>query len=64
MHACGHDGHTAMGLAVAELLAEMKDSLNGTIRLIFQPGEEGVREPELWFPLVPWIMWIIFLGSI
>ena len=43
MHACGHDGHTAMGLAVAELLAEMKDSLNGTIRLIFQPGEEGVR---------------------
>lgn len=43
MHACGHDGHTAMGLAVAELLAEMKDSFNGTIRLIFQPGEEGVR---------------------
>lgn len=43
MHACGHDGHTAMGLAVAEILAEMKDDLKGTIRLIFQPGEEGVR---------------------
>lgn len=43
MHACGHDAHVAMGLAVAEILAELKDSLNGSIRMIFQPGEEGSR---------------------
>lgn len=43
MHACGHDGHTAVGLAVAELLAERKDSLAGTLKLVFQPAEEGVR---------------------
>ena len=43
MHACGHDGHTSVGLAVAEVLAGMKDQLAGTIKLIFQPAEEGVR---------------------
>ncbi|WP_200792926.1 amidohydrolase [Bacillus massilinigeriensis] len=43
MHACGHDGHAAIGLGIAEILAGMKDQLKGTIRLIFQPGEEGVR---------------------
>lgn len=43
MHACGHDGHAAMGLAVAEVLVQMKDQLKGTIRLIFEPGEEGSR---------------------
>lgn len=43
MHACGHDGHTAIGLGVATLLAEMKDQLRGTIKLLFQPAEEGVR---------------------
>ncbi|MCL6572030.1 MAG: amidohydrolase, partial [Bacillus sp. (in: Bacteria)] len=43
MHACGHDGHAAIGLGVAEILAGVKDKLKGTIRLIFQPGEEGVR---------------------
>ncbi|HEY1857301.1 amidohydrolase [Acidocella sp.] len=43
MHACGHDGHTAIGLAVAEVLSGMKENLRGTVKLIFQPGEEGGR---------------------
>lgn len=43
MHACGHDGHIAIGLGLAETLAKFKSSLKGTIRFIFQPAEEGVR---------------------
>lgn len=43
MHACGHDAHTSVGLGVAELLAELKDELAGTVKLIFQPAEEGTR---------------------
>ncbi len=43
MHACGHDGHVASALAVAEVLAGMKDELKGSIRIIFQAAEEGVR---------------------
>ncbi|MDR2324882.1 MAG: amidohydrolase [Acidovorax sp.] len=41
MHACGHDGHTAMLLAAAQYLAAHRDSLEGTVYLIFQPAEEG-----------------------
>lgn len=41
MHACGHDGHTAILLGVAEVLANMKDDIQGCIMLIFQPAEEG-----------------------
>jgi amidohydrolase len=40
MHACGHDGHTAMLLAAAKYLAETRP-FDGTVHLIFQPGEEG-----------------------
>ncbi len=43
MHACGHDGHTAIGLGLASLLMQNKDALNGVFKLIFQPAEEGTR---------------------
>ncbi|QOR35940.1 amidohydrolase [Clostridium sp. 'deep sea'] len=43
MHSCGHDGHASIGMGVAVVLAELKDSLKGTVKLVFQPAEEGVR---------------------
>lgn len=46
MHACGHDGHTAMLMGVAEILSEMKDQLKGTVVFIFQPAEEGAPVGE------------------
>jgi amidohydrolase len=42
MHACGHDGHTAIGLTVARLLNEERRRLAGTVKLVFQPAEEGL----------------------
>lgn len=42
-HACGHDGHMALGLTLAEELAKKKKSLAGKYIFIFQPAEEGVR---------------------
>ena len=42
MHACGHDGHATIGLGVAKLVAEHKDEMAGTLKICFQPGEEGV----------------------
>jgi amidohydrolase len=41
MHACGHDAHTAIGLAVAERLAARRDRWGGTVKYVFQPAEEG-----------------------
>jgi amidohydrolase len=41
MHACGHDAHTAILMATAEVLTAMKDKLPGSVKFIFQPAEEG-----------------------
>jgi amidohydrolase len=46
MHACGHDGHTAIGLTVAKMLEAHKDELGGTVKLVFQPAEEGLGGAE------------------
>jgi amidohydrolase len=42
-HACGHDGHTAILMGTAALLARHRDAFDGNVRLLFQPAEEGVR---------------------
>ncbi|MDO4619048.1 MAG: amidohydrolase [Lachnospiraceae bacterium] len=44
MHACGHDTHISILLAAAEILNEMKEELNVTVRLIFQPAEEYIAD--------------------
>ncbi|MFV3074702.1 amidohydrolase [Niveispirillum fermenti] len=46
MHACGHDGHTAILMGVAELLAKRRGQLRGTVKFIFQPAEEGAPAGE------------------
>jgi aminobenzoyl-glutamate utilization protein A len=43
MHACGHDGHTAIGLGVASLVPTLAQNWRGKLKLIFQPAEEGCR---------------------
>ena len=45
-HACGHDIHTAVQLGVASVLAELRDEIPGTVKLIFQPAEEGAPPGE------------------
>ncbi|MDG1277594.1 MAG: amidohydrolase [Algoriphagus sp.] len=47
MHACGHDSHMAILMGVAEVLAGMKDQLQGSVKFIFQPAEEGVYDGSL-----------------
>lgn len=46
MHACGHDGHVAVGLTVARLLDQWRDKMRGTVKLVFQPAEEGAGGAE------------------
>ena len=46
MHACGHDIHIAVLLGTAKILAEMKNDINGTVKFIFQPAEEGPPKGE------------------
>ena len=41
MHACGHDGHTAVALGTAYYLQSIRDNFTGTVKIIFQPAEEG-----------------------
>jgi len=44
MHACGHDTHVAILMGVAEVLSSMREEIQGTVKFIFQPAEEGIHE--------------------
>lgn len=46
MHACGHDGHVAVGLTVARMLNRHKTDFAGTVKVVFQPAEEGLGGAE------------------
>lgn len=72
MHACGHDTHIAILMATAEVLSKHKDKINGTIKFIFQPAEEGpppgeeggaklmIKEGVLENPKVDAIFWFAY----
>lgn len=46
MHACGHDVHTSVLMGTAAVLSQMRDELNGSVKFIFQPAEEGAPSGE------------------
>ncbi len=46
MHACGHDAHVAIGLGVAKRMTETQEQWQGTLKMVFQPGEEGMNGAE------------------
>jgi len=46
MHACGHDGHVAVGLTTARILNSLRNEFNGTVKFMFQPAEEGLGGAE------------------
>lgn len=48
MHACGHDAHVAITMGAAEVLANMRKELPGTVKIIFQPAEEGAWPATVW----------------
>ncbi|MCZ6673595.1 MAG: amidohydrolase [Verrucomicrobia bacterium] len=48
MHACGHDAHVAITMGAAEVLANMRNELPGTVKIIFQPAEEGAWPATVW----------------
>jgi len=77
MHACGHDSHTAMLVAAAQLLHRHREELPGTVKFMFQPGEEGHAGARRMSPprgytfslLLRWLarplralIWILFVG--
>lgn len=47
MHACGHDAHVSIGLGVATIMAQNRDLWQGTLVVLFQPGEEGANGAEI-----------------
>ena len=49
MHACGHDAHAAIGIGLARVLSELRVGLAGTVKLLFQPAEEGDAAPSRWW---------------
>jgi len=46
MHACGHDGHMAIALGIAKIMSKHRDKINGRIKFVFQPAEEGAGGAE------------------
>jgi amidohydrolase len=48
MHACGHDAHVAIAMGAAEVFAGIRDELPGTVKMIFQPAEEGAWPAPVW----------------
>ena len=71
MHACGHDGHTAILLSVAKILAEQRGNINGNIKFVFQPGEEGydgarlmINDGVLESPDVDGVLGLHLIGAI
>ncbi|EKE17306.1 MAG: hypothetical protein ACD_10C00509G0004 [uncultured bacterium] len=63
MHACGHDGHMAIGLGLAKLIAEHKNALRGTVTLFFQPAEE-VSGGGVHFAKLPYLKGVQRLFSV
>jgi amidohydrolase len=47
MHACGHDGHVTIGMGTAMLLERHREEWGGTVKLVFQPAEEGMNGAEV-----------------